>query len=161
MRRRRPKVHKRIAQMPYMCLPEILQSQCPSFSKNKKRRLCPKSKIHFLYHQDGSRKPPIQRAALPDLGEGRHPARGDVPAFRPHRVLCAARRAGPALQRLPGFSLLTWSFLPRCLCCRQSPRRHIQTRDAADGEQYQVVHTDSTNILIRWVSSARRAAAAE
>jgi hypothetical protein len=33
--------------------------------------------------------------------------------------------------------------------CRQSPRRHIQTRDAADGEKYQVVHTDPTNILIR------------
>ena len=32
---------------------------------------------------------------------------------------------------------------------RQSPRRHIQTRDSAEGEEYQIVQTDKTNILIR------------
>ena len=32
---------------------------------------------------------------------------------------------------------------------RQSPRRHIQTRDSVEGEGYQIVQTDKTNILIR------------
>lgn len=63
-----------------------------------------------------------------------------------HAVTCP-----PSAPMCPVLCLLS---SPHLLCCRQSPRRHIQTRDAADGEQYQVVHTDSTNILIRWVSSA-------